>query len=270
MSVLRVFSSTDIGAQTTFDETPLPYSHDCIQEKVKLYYGKRTIKIESDSTISFLEQVKDRKKCFLLFSKKDYYLYVYEVVGQDTILRARYDCTFALRKGDKTKQGDMRTPHCVSMSKPFHVSEIKNSSAWRLDFGDGRGSIKSYGNCFIRLQLNGHRVVNNPPLVFMVQPIMKILLLVEPVRGCTRLKDKDIKDLRENYVIVGMKVYIKSEEQDDLIFERKSMRQQYISKRHLEFLKTLSNEKIVTHHFKFNYTFDTHILLLISRSKVWL
>lgn len=115
------------------------------------------------------------------------------MVGQDTILCARYDCTFALRKGDKTKQGDMRTPHCVSMSKPFHVSEIKNSSAWRHDFGDGRCSIKSYGNCFIRLQLNGHRVVNNPPLVFMVQPIMKILLLVEPVRG---VHDSRIKILK--------------------------------------------------------------------------
>lgn len=242
---MACFLSAEVGAQSTFDESTLPYSHDSIQERVKLYYGKRTIRIESDSTISFPKQVQDRKRCFLLLSKKDYYLYVYEVVGQDTILRARYDCTFALRKGDKTKQGDMKTPHCVSMSKPFHVSEVKNSSAWRHDFGDGRGSIKSYGDYFIRLQLNGHRVVNNRSIGIHGSTNNENTVPGRASEGCIRLKDKDIKDLRENYVTVGMKVYIKSEEQDDLAFERKAMRKQNIRrKRHLEFSKTLSNEKI--------------------------
>ena len=34
-------------------------------------------------------------------SKKDYYLYVYEGQGADTVLLARYDCAFSQKKGNK-------------------------------------------------------------------------------------------------------------------------------------------------------------------------
>ena len=84
-------------------------------------------------------------------SKKDYYLYVYEPQGKDTTLIARYDCAFSLKKGQKEKEGDMRTPHCT-IDNPFHVQQIVSASNWEHDFGDGRGKIKSYGDYFLRLK----------------------------------------------------------------------------------------------------------------------
>ena len=136
----------------------LPYSGKDVYEYVVEDFGKRTIRTQADESLCFTDLMKNKKNCFILLSKKDYYLYVYEPQNGDTVMLARFDCAFALKKGDKSKQGDMRTPHCVSMSKPFYVSEIKNASSWCHDFGDGRGSIKSYGEYFIRLRLAGHQV----------------------------------------------------------------------------------------------------------------
>lgn len=119
-------------------------------------------------------------------SKKDYYLYVYEGQGADTVLLARYDCAFSQKKGNKQQRGDMKTPHCT-MLHPFKITEIKDASAWVHDFGDGRGAIKSYGNYFLRLLTDTHKGIgihgstNNEESV--------------PGRaseGCIRLKDEDI------------------------------------------------------------------------------
>lgn len=94
----------------------LPYSEPSVREHVVLDYGKRTIRTDADQSISL--GTLDKHNCFIVMSKKDYYLYVYEKRSSDTVLVARYDCCFALRKGNKTKQGDMRTPHCTS-AVPF-------------------------------------------------------------------------------------------------------------------------------------------------------
>ncbi len=216
-----------------------PYSSDDIREHVVLDYGIRTVRTDPDNTISFRDKVRDRNKCFIVMSKKDYYLYVYEAQGKDTVLIARYDVCFALKKGNKQKQGDMRTPHCT-MKNPFSISQIADASSWSHDFGDGRGSIKSYGDYFLRLVTPGHKGIgihgstNNRESV--------------PGRaseGCIRLKDEDIRDLRKNYAFVGMKVVIKAEEVDDLPFEIHAMEKQGIErKRHFDPKKTLTNEQI--------------------------
>ncbi len=217
----------------------LPYSGEDIYEHVVLDYGNRAIRTDVDVSISMPHMVKDKKKCFILMSKKDYYLYVYEPQGKDTVLVARYDCAFALKKGNKQKKGDMRTPHCT-MKNPFSISQIINASTWHHDFGDGRGSIKSYGDYFLRLVTPGHSGIgihgstNNRESV--------------PGRaseGCIRLRDEDIIDLKENYAFVGMKVVIKAEDVDDLPFEIHAMEKQGIErKRHFDSKKTLSNEQI--------------------------
>ena len=220
-------------------EEALPFSGDEVREHVVLDYGNRTVRSDADESISMKHLMKNKQKCFIIMSKKDFYLYVYEPQGNDTVLIARYDCAFSLKKGNKQKRGDMKTPHCT-MKNPFSISQIVNASEWKHDFGDGRGSIKSYGDYFLRVVTPGHSGIgihgstNNRESV--------------PGRaseGCIRLKDEDISDLRKNYAFVGMKVIIKSEETDDLPFEIHAMKKQNIErKRHFDPKKTLSNEQI--------------------------
>ena len=215
-------------------EEALPYSGDDVGEKTFEEYGKTTIRLEPDSSFSHPDMRKEKENCFIVMSKKDYYLYVYEPQGEDTVMLARYDCCFALNKGDKEKEGDMRTPHCT-MEDPFVITEIVDASGWEHDFGDERGKILSYGRYFHRLDAKGHKGIgihgstNNENSV--------------PGRaseGCIRLHDKDIKDLGDNYTFVGMPVVIKAENVDDLPFEIHAMKKQGIKrKRHIDPEKAL-------------------------------
>ena len=180
---------------------------------------------QQDVRISQPDLVKKKENCFIVMSKKDYYLYVYEAQGRDTVLIARYDCCFGKNPGNKQRRGDMKTPHC-SMQKPFSITQIANSSAWTHDFKDGRGSIKAYGDYFLRLATPPHSGIgihgstNNRESV--------------PGRGsegCIRLLDEDIVDLRTNYAFVGMKVVIKPEVEGDYPFETRAMQRQGIKRR---------------------------------------
>lgn len=220
-------------------ENMLPYSDESIREHVVMDHGKRAVRSDADETIKHPELVKNKKNLFILMSKKDFYLYVYEAQGKDTVLIARYDCCFSLKKGQKERKGDMKTPHCT-MKNPFSISQMADASTWHHDFGDGRGNIKAYGDWFLRLVTPGHSGIgihgstNNRESV--------------PGRaseGCIRLKDEDIVDLRKNYAFVGMKVIIKSEDTDDYPFEIRAMKKQDIKrKRHFNPKKTLTNEQI--------------------------
>lgn len=222
-------------AGPTAPEGGLPYSPDDVRETVVDDYGKNAIRIVPDESVSHPEMVRDKKNCFIVMSKKDYYLYVYEAQGNDTVMVARYDACFSLKKGQKEVSGDMRTPHCT-FADPFSITEIKDASTWEHDFGDGRGPIKSYGDYFLRLKtghsgIGIHGSTNNAGSV--------------PGRaseGCIRLHDSDITDLAENYATVGMKVVIKAEETDDLPFEVRAFEKQKVQrKRHLDPAKTISN-----------------------------
>lgn len=232
----------------------LPYSET--RERVEYYRGKNIVKIDGDTKVCLADRMldKSKKKCFIVVSKKDYYLYVYEAQGNDTVLLAKYDCAFGLRKGDKGKQGDMRTPHCKGLSNPnklnlmtpFTISEICNSSSWRHDFRDGRGNILSYGAYFMRLRLSNHTMFSNRSIGIHGSTGNEETVPGRASEGCIRLKDVDIKELREKFCYLGMKVYIKAEEVDDLPFEIKAINKQNISrKRHLNPAKTLTNEKII-------------------------
>ena len=219
----------------------LAYSGDAIREHVVLDYGNRTVRTDADKSFSFPDKMKNKKSCFIVMSKKDYYLYVYEPQGSDTVLLARYDCAFSMKKGQKEQSGDMRTPHCT-LQAPFSIQEIVPAHSWMHDFGDGRGSIRSYGDYFLRLFTPGHKGIgihgstNNRESV--------------PGRaseGCIRLKDEDINDLRNRYAFVGMKVIIKSEDTDDYPFEVRAMTRLGESRlRHFSPQSVLTNEAIST------------------------
>ena len=155
---------------------------------------------------TFYSEVVDKMNCFILVSKCEYRLYVCEVVGADTVKRVHYPVCVALNKGQKQKKNDMRTPEC-SFDNSFTIIQIQDASSWRHDFSDGRGSILSYGNWFLRLDTPGfsgigiHGSTNNESSV--------------PGRGsegCIRLRNDDLDDLKEKYAFVGMRVVILPDE----------------------------------------------------------
>lgn len=157
-------------------------------------------------TLNIDPEVAVKENCFIVISKPEYRLYVCEAVESDTVCRAYYPVCVGLKKGQKQKKGDMRTPES-SFEKPFTISEIKRSSNWTHDFGDGRGEILSYGNWFMRLVTPGfsgigiHGSTNNESSV--------------PGRGsegCIRLRNNDLDQLKEKYAFVGMKVVILPDE----------------------------------------------------------
>ena len=155
----------------------------------------------SDSA-TFYSDVVNPKNCFILISKPEYRLYVCEVVDGDTVKRVHYPVCVGKAKGQKQKKGDMKTPECTA-ANPFIITEIVDASNWHHDFGDGRGSILSYGHWFMRLKTPGHSGIgihgstNNESSV--------------PGRGsegCIRLRDDDLIQLKEKYAFVGMRVVI--------------------------------------------------------------
>ena len=157
-------------------------------------------------TATYYSEVVNKKNCFLLISKPEYRLYVCEVVDGDTVKRVHYPVCVGLKKGQKQKKGDMKTPECTA-DNPFTITEIVDASKWTHDFGDGRGSILSYGHWFMRLKTPGHSGIgihgstNNENSV--------------PGRGsegCIRLRDDDLIHLKENYAFVGMRVVILADE----------------------------------------------------------
>ena len=165
-----------------------------------------TLDVIRPDTATIYSEVVNKNNCFILISKPEYRLYVCEVVDGDTIKRVHYPVCVGKAKGQKQKKGDMKTPECT-FEKPFSITEIVDASKWTHDFGDGRGSILSYGNWFMRLKTPGHSGIgihgstNNESSV--------------PGRGsegCIRLRDDDLIQLKENYAFVGMKVVILPDE----------------------------------------------------------
>ena len=158
---------------------------------------------------------KSTKSSFIVISKKDLNLRVYDVVKGDTVLLQEFPACLSKNKGNKQRKGDMKTPESPK-GKPFRISQIQNASSWHHDFKDGRGSIKAYGNWFLRLATPGHSRIgihgstNNEKSV--------------PGRaseGCIRLLDADIITLKEKYAYVGMPVIIKTENEGLYPWEKK-------------------------------------------------
>ena len=175
-----------------------------------------TIDVIPADTATFYSDVVDKKNCFILISKPEYRLYVCEVVDGDTLKRMHYPVCVGKNKGQKQKKGDMKTPECTA-ENPFSITEIVDASKWTHDFGDGRGSILSYGHWFMRLKTPGHSGIgihgstNNENTV--------------PGRaseGCIRLLDKDIIILKKHFAYVGMPVTVQAEDQAPFSWEARA------------------------------------------------
>ena len=171
--------------------------------------SKKTTKAKTAAT------AKAKTSPFIVISKKDLNLRVYDSQNGDTVLLAEYPCCLSKNKGNKQRKGDMKTPESPA-GKPFKITMIQDASTWKHDFHDGRGNIRAYGNWFLRLLTPGHTGIgihgstNNENTV--------------PGRaseGCIRLRDADIIILKENYAYVGMPVYIKAETEGLYPWEKK-------------------------------------------------
>ena len=194
------FAMTSCGSGNA-TETKEPVNNDTIVMQ------QDTVEVVAADTATFYSDVVNQKNCFIVISKPEYRLYVCEVVGGDTVKRAHFPVCVGKAKGQKQKKGDMKTPECT-VENPFTITEIVDASKWYHDFGDGRGSILSYGHWFMRLKTPGHSGIgihgstNNESSV--------------PGRGsegCIRLRDDDLIQLKEKYAFVGMRVVILPDEE---------------------------------------------------------
>ncbi|MBR7054999.1 MAG: L,D-transpeptidase [Prevotella sp.] len=220
-----------------------PFDYTKVKEQVVQDHGNKCVRTEPDKAIDEPSLMVNKANCFIVISKKDYYLYVYEAQGKDTVMLARYDCCFGQHVGNKQKRGDKKTPSsCNSLNgnpfaNAFYISQIQNASSWMHDFKDGRGSIKAYGDFFLRLVTPGHSGIGIHGSTNNAESVPG-----RASEGCIRLRDADIKALRNHYARERMKVIIKDEKVDDLPFEIKAMRKQKIErKRHFDPAKTINN-----------------------------
>ena len=190
--------------------------------------GKKTYQVAdlNDTSRVYRPQV-DKERCFLVISKQEFRLYVYERVGSDTLLAAHYPICYARNEGPKTRTGDMCTPEC-SLGHPAIVCQIQDASAWQHDFKDGRGSFLAYGPWFMRLDLSksdchaGCRRTRSIGIHGSTGNEASV-----PGRdseGCIRLRDADLQELKARFVKVGTRVVIKGADQGKLDFEKKAER----------------------------------------------
>ena len=186
-------------------QSPQPTDTTAVQDTVR-----RLVITHPDTTFN-------QDSAFIVVSKKDLTLTVYAPVAGDTLAIEAFPVCMGKNKGDKQGKGDMRTPESPA-GQPFTITMIQDASDWEHDFGDGRGSILSYGHWFLRLKtphsgIGIHGSTNNENSV--------------PGRaseGCIRLLDKDIITLKERYARVGMPVIVKGEGQGLFPFEEKCLK----------------------------------------------
>ena len=165
-----------------------------------------TVDVIPADTATYYSDVINKKNCFILISKPEYRLYVCEVVDGDTLRRVHYPVCVGKNKGQKQKVGDMKTPECTA-ENPFTITEIVDASDWTHDFGDGRGSILSYGHWFMRLKTPGHTGIG-----ILGSTNYESSVPGRGSEGCIRLRDDDLIQLKENYAFVGMRVVILADE----------------------------------------------------------
>ena len=173
--------------------------------KVKMGSMVYDVADQTDTRHVYRKRVNARN-CFIVISKQEFRLYVYEKVGSDTLLVAHYPVCLSQKLGNKRRVGDMKTPES-SLKNPFYISQIQPASTWKHDFKDGRGSIRSYGAWFLRLVTPGHSGIGIHGSTGNESSVPG-----RDSEGCVRLRDEDIIHLKENYARVGMNVIIKSDQ----------------------------------------------------------
>lgn len=211
-----------------------------VPEGATIPMAKFTLKVGGGSKVFNIADVNDeahiygqcasKKNTWLVISKKEYRVYVYETVGGDTVLRATFPVCYAMNTQDKTRSGDSCTPECRDANTPFTISQIVDASAWRHTFkNDPRGNILAYGPFFMRLKLTGSQVPGNSSIGIhgcggYEGKSNSYSVPGRDSEGCLRLRDNDLRTLRLNYCDVGTKVYIKPATANKYPYEMKAVK----------------------------------------------
>ncbi len=197
---------------------PLPEGADVSMAKFTLQVnGKQKVFNVADvnDEAHIYGDCKNKKNTWVVISKKEFRVYVYEAVGADTLLRATFPVCYARNAQDKTRTGDSCTPECRDSKTPFTISQIQDASTWRHTFAnDPRGNILAYGPYFMRLKLTGSKVPNNNSIGIhgcggYEGKSNSYSVPGRDSEGCLRLRDNDLRTLRTKYCDVGTKVFIK-------------------------------------------------------------
>lgn len=157
----------------------------------------------------------NKKNTWIVISKKEFRVYVYEAVGADTLLRATFPVCYARNAQDKTRTGDSCTPESRNEHTPFTISQIQDASTWKHTFkNDPRGNILAYGPYFMRLKLTGSKVPGNSSIGIhgcggTEGKSNSYSVPGRDSEGCIRLRDADLRTLRNSYCEVGTRVFIK-------------------------------------------------------------
>ena len=132
-------------------------------------------------------------KYWILINKGQYRLSLYR--GRDLV--KTYNVAIGKNPGNKRRVGDNRTPE-----GQFRVLSIEDASAWKHDFGDGKGEIAgAYGPWFIRLDTGGWKGIG---IHGTHAPDSLGTMASE---GCIRMNNDEIRDLK-NYAYRNMIVRI--------------------------------------------------------------
>lgn len=136
---------------------------------------------------------------FILVNKTEFKVYAIDATGK---ILAAYPCALGKNRGQKEKEGDMKTPFGT-----FTIDEIIDASSWTHDFKDGKGEIAgAYGPWFISLDTSnlskgkwggiGIHGTHDPNSIG-----------TRVSEGCIRLTNNNIQKLKA-FANVGMKVVI--------------------------------------------------------------
>lgn len=133
------------------------------------------------------------QKIWIKVIKHEHMLYV---MKNNKALKS-YRIAVGKNLGQKERAGDNKTPE-----GNFIVQQIQNSSYWTHDFKDGKGVIKNaYGPWFIRLKTEWNGIgihgTHDPKTIGS-----------NDTEGCIRLNNKDLIELKNKYIKIGMTVII--------------------------------------------------------------
>ena len=209
----------------TGDEDPEPFGMRWAA--MNSFPKKHYLVYDSNDVGNVYKENVNPQNCIFVISKRDFRIYVYEDTSNGRELVAHFPVCLARNIGDKFRSGDGTTPVCVKDRNgnyiPFTISQIQPASSWRHDFKDGRGNILAYGDWFMRLQLNSHRVASNRSIGIHGSSSNAISVPGRASEGCIRLRNNDLNMLRQ-YARVGTKVIIKPEDAKKLPWELEAQR----------------------------------------------
>lgn len=143
--------------------------------------------------VSQINDEVQRKGTWIKIQKNEHKLYVMK--GSEVI--KAYGIAVGRNPGQKERAGDCRTPE-----GNFTVQQIQNAGSWTHDFKDGKGAIKgAYGPWFIRLKTGWNGIgihgTHDPGSIG-----------TDITEGCIRLQNKDVEELKKQFIKVGLPVVI--------------------------------------------------------------